>query len=140
MQRISFPLPPNLNQIINQARTNRYKSAGIKKQWTNKIAAIADRDLEPIEGKVWVAVESSFARSNSDPDNALASILKFGLDGLVKAGILEGDSIKTISSPILYSYYKEKTKTATIILFSDRTLYAKYLTNQIDRLNTADRT
>jgi hypothetical protein len=130
MQSLQFPQPPSLNQIINQSRTNKYGANHTKKIWTDKIAHLA-RSLTPIKGKCWVAVEWTYCRTNSDPDNALAGALKFSLDGLVQAGILEEDTVKHIASPLFFSYAKGKAGMIRILLFDDHDEHKKYILSKI---------
>ncbi len=132
IQILQFPQPPSLNQLINQCRANKYAANLQKKTWTNKIASSAiSQSLVPIKGKCWIAVESSYCRTNSDPDNALSSALKFGLDGLVLAGILEGDTVKHVVSPMLYFYSQKRASTVKLLLFDDYSEYKNYLLSKL---------
>jgi hypothetical protein len=134
MQTLSFPQPPSLNQIIDRARHNRYQSANLKKIWTAKIANLAG-ELTPISSPCWVAVEWDYISTLSDPDNALSGILKFGLDGLVKAGILKGDTVRHIVPPISFTYHRATDSTCKILLFSDYGEYKDYLLGIIAQNN-----
>ncbi|MGL6339825.1 MAG: hypothetical protein ACRC80_11870 [Waterburya sp.] len=126
MQILTLPQPPSLNKIINSARKNVYESARIKKEWTLLVATLA-KDLKPIKSTCWIALDFTYQRSNCDPDNLQAGILKVALDGLVLAGILPGDSVKHISSPIFTSYNKSSTKTAQLFIFDTFVEYADYI-------------
>lgn len=99
-------LPPTLNQQINSARTNRFHSAQIKRQWTGDIEIEARRQLPRIYfEKVWLAYEWTVPTFAFDEDN-VASAAKFVMDGLTKAGVLRNDNLTVIQSPVLRSYQR----------------------------------
>lgn len=107
---LEFPLPPTLNEQINLARTHWSKSAKIKKNWTNKIAAIALQQQAPaFPGKVWINF-TWYVTLASDQDN-VAAAAKYLCDGLVTAGVLKKDNLTIIQSPVLHCYEKRSQKT-----------------------------
>lgn len=114
-----FPMPPKLNQQIREARTNRYKSAETKTQWTNDIAVIAISDSKEVKfpEKVWLTFSWEVKTLNNDPDN-IAAAAKYIMDGLVIAGIIKDDSLAYIGSPIIHYYAKAKTEQVTIRISS----------------------
>lgn len=120
MQILTVPQPPTLNQMINKARSNKFAAAKDKKYWTNAVAKIALEQLEPIEGEFYVVGYFDYKTTASDADNLFAT-LKYILDGLVTAEIIEGDSVKYLKSPTLLYTRKISTKeqkTVTIELFN----------------------
>lgn len=129
MQYLEFDSPPTLNKIIKASRANKFQAASEKKKWTKYIAGLAI-DLEPVT-QAWVAVEWTYKMTNSDPDNALAGILKVTLDGLVRADIIPGDTVKEVLSPMFYSYCKGDSNRAKVILFDNFAEYQKYILSKI---------
>lgn len=102
VETFNFPLPPTLNEIIRMARGNIYASAKEKKFWTTKIALLcAGKKQFPSE--VWLEFVWKVKSKRNDPDNTSASA-KFLMDGLVLAGIIKGDSLKYIMSPVVHWY------------------------------------
>lgn len=109
----TFPTPPTLNQQITDARSNKYKSAAVKAQWTDHIAASALAQYKEQQNKQEVAPLTTvkleffwhYININSDADN-LAGAAKYLMDGLVKGGILTDDSLKYIQSPVIHNYTK----------------------------------
>jgi hypothetical protein len=99
---IPGPLP-GLNEIIDSAKGSGGRGAGyarLKRQWTDTIWALAKSARidtpGPFEERVtiaWLWVERDQRR---DPDNFIAGGRKVVLDGLVKAGVLRGDTWKWI--------------------------------------------
>ncbi|MGL5922140.1 hypothetical protein [Chroococcidiopsis sp.] len=111
------PLPPTLNEQIDYARGNRYKSAEIKKRWTNAIATecgVAKLPFFP--GLVWLSFEWQVKTHARDPDNIAASS-KYLLDGMVAAGVIAKDNLTIIQSPIIHHYVKGSDR--VIVTISD---------------------
>ena len=82
---------PGLNEIIATAKKHWSAYAKEKKRLTGSVALLAKvAQLKPVEG--WVVVRFQWYEKDRrrDPDNCRASA-KFILDGLVQAGVLEGD-------------------------------------------------
>ena len=119
------PLPPTLNNQIDIARSNRYKSAEIKKRWTNAIATECAQ-LPSFPGKVWLSFEwqiKSFAR---DPDN-IAAAAKYLLDGMVLARVIQRDNLTIIQSPVIHHYVKGADR--VVVTISDRAIAWENLQN-----------
>jgi hypothetical protein len=90
------PLPPTLNDQIRKARTNKFKSARVKKEWTLYIAGLAKKQKIPqFLGQVWLHYEWKLVNFNRDPDNTSAAA-KYINDGLKHAGIIVEDNLKII--------------------------------------------
>lgn len=105
-----FPLPPTLNKQIDLARDHWSKSSRVKKEWTNKICAIAlDSNSPSFPGLVWLQY-TWYVRFENDYDNVQAAA-KFISDGLVNAGVIKDDSLKYVQSPVIANY--EPVKRAT---------------------------
>jgi len=87
---------PGLNEIIGVARANRFASASQKHKWTAVCAKAAREAAIPaIARPVRVRICWFEPNVRRDPDNIEAAV-KFILDGLVEAGILEDDGQKNI--------------------------------------------
>jgi hypothetical protein len=105
-----FPLPPTLNKQIDLARDHWSKSSGVKKEWTNKICAIALSGDAPIfHGLIWQQF-TWYCRLENDADN-VAAAAKYINDGLVNAGVIKDDSLKYVQSPVIH-YYEKVSKSA----------------------------
>lgn len=101
-------MPPTLNEQINSARSNRYKSAEEKKNWTSLIAAIAhnqrqDNKWDTFTSPVWLEFTWYVPSRKWDADNVQAAN-KYVMDGLVLAKIIKGDSLMWIESPVIQWY------------------------------------
>lgn len=111
---IILPLPPTLNQQINLARSHWANSAKAKREWTDKVAYKV-RHYASLKGRVWVACEFRIKNFGSDPDNVAAS-KKYAFDGLVKAGVIEKDSLMIIQSPTIDFYIRGKKDEVLILI------------------------
>lgn len=114
---IIFDLPPTMNDIIKEARTNHYTSNKLKKEWTD-ISAIACLGKKKFPGKVWTSWEWHFKNLGRDEDN-LAASRKFICDGMVQAGIIKSDNCRTIMTPVLHWHYKDDSDWVELTI-SDR--------------------
>jgi hypothetical protein len=114
-----FPLPPTLNDQINDARKHWTVSAKSKEFWTNQIALLC-YGKQQFPGKVWVECHFYLKSFGRDPDNVLAS-LKYVFDGMVQAGILVNDNLNIIQSPLI-PFFK-KGKDCVTIIVSDKSLF-----------------
>lgn len=112
------PLPPTLNEQIDIARGNRYKSAEIKKRWTNAIATEC-YNLPSFPGKVWLSFEWQVRTLARDPDN-IAAAAKYLLDGMVAARVICNDNLTIIQSPVIHHYVKGADR--VVVTISDKTL------------------
>jgi len=86
----------DLNEYIRQERGNKYVAAKTKLRETDYVALIANNHkVEPVIGRVKVHFTWFCKNMMKDPDN-IAFAKKYILDGLVVAGILQGDGWKHI--------------------------------------------
>lgn len=120
--QVSFPLPPTLNEIIKEARDNRYKSAKSKREWTNYVKECCKTIKIKFPGKVWIDVCFHTRTRMNDPDNLMAG-LKPILDGLVKSSIIADDSISIIQSPVVQRFKTTKGKNSVVLTFSNKPIY-----------------
>ena len=108
---------PDLNTIIAASKQHWAKYHAFKKRYTDYVALVAKMQLQPImEYPVAIEIDWHCRNRRKDPDG-IAFGKKFILDGLVEAGILEGDGWKHISE--LYDRFfrdKEKPRIEIIIL------------------------
>jgi len=88
---------PTLNEYINVERTNRYGAASMKKSATTgcMVESLNYRGLIDPNGLYDVVACWETADNKLDPDNVYFGI-KFVLDGMVKAGIINNDGRKNI--------------------------------------------
>lgn len=115
--KLRFALPPTLNEQISMARTGWQPSAKSKANWTEYIMreCLGHRGFT---GQVWIKFNWFVRNLACDPDNVSAAA-KYLMDGIVKAGIIEDDSLKIIQSPVLHFFTKSKDK-EVLITISDR--------------------
>ena len=92
---IPFRLP-GMNEIIDANRESRYAGATQKATYT-LLARNAGQNAEPVIGRVDVVCTWYCKDRRRDPDNVSAGI-KFVLDGLIQAGVLQNDGWKQIRS------------------------------------------
>ena len=99
-----------LNKYINIERGNKFGAAAIKKKLTNKVSFLATEAKFKIEPNVKHDIVLTWFKPNnrSDHDN-ISFAVKFVLDGLIKAGILQDDSPKYIGS-IIHHFELDRTK------------------------------
>lgn len=86
---------PALNDITDAARENRFKAAAMKKEYTELVAWYAKAARIPHMEQIDVSVTWYEPNRKRDKDNIHAGI-KFILDGLVQAGVLDNDGWKQI--------------------------------------------
>lgn len=117
-----FDMPPTLNVQIREARSHWSKSDKTKEIWTKRIQKWAE-GAESFQGNVWIDFEWRIHTRNNDPDNVSAAA-KFVMDGLVDAGVIKGDSLMTIQSPVIHAYGKApKGEERVRVRISDRPLW-----------------
>ena len=127
-------MPPGLNKIINSNRSNKYAGAGMKKTWTNKAIDCCKKQVRecPIV-KVYIAAHYRISTRANDVDN-IQSTKKFILDGIVKAGVIKDDNFTHVM-PVIYETFEfigtKKNYTVDIMLFTDKTEYTNYITNDL---------
>lgn len=92
VKRAGWWIHPSLNDWA-MLRGARFTVNRIKQEWTAKILDVA-RGIEPVRGPVVVTVTYFFPDDRRrDLDNYVP---KFILDGLVEAGVIEGDDSETV--------------------------------------------
>lgn len=111
---IWFPLPPTMNEIINEARRHRFESSKLKKEWTNTCRDIAI-GYPSFPDKVWMAWVWHINNLARDEDN-LASARKFICDGLVQAGVLKNDSCLIIQTPVVHWHERSKNDAVMVAI------------------------
>lgn len=116
---ITYPMPPKLNDQINLARSHWSESSKVKTQWTNDIA-VYSYGAPHFPGVVWLDFEWRVKRFTSDPDNVSAAA-KYIMDGLVDMGIIVGDSLKVVQSPVVHRFSKGADE--VVVTISDRPIY-----------------
>lgn len=84
---------PNLNDMIDAARANRYASAEMKKANTELVAWCVKRAKIPKMKRATLNITWYEISVRRDPDNVQAAV-KFVWDGLVAAGVLTNDGWK----------------------------------------------
>lgn len=95
---IRFTIPgelPSMNQIIAKSKQHYGAYAAMKKKYTGLVIEHAN-DVQPI-GKADFVITWYCKNKRIDPDNTSAGV-KFLLDGLVEAGVMENDGWGNINS------------------------------------------
>lgn len=83
---------PGRNEAENAARAHWTKGRDFKRTWTDYVAYQAlGQCAAPFEGTAKVRVTFYEPNRKRDQDNVISG-LKYLCDGLVKAGVLKGDS------------------------------------------------
>jgi len=97
----TFSIPgelPDLNTYINTERGNKYAAAAMKADATALVCQMAQyRRVQKVHQPVVIEIHWLCRDKKKDPDN-IAFAKKFIMDGLVLAGILEGDGWKNVLS------------------------------------------
>ena len=88
---------PGLNDITDTARANIRQAARQKREYTDRVAWCAKSAKLPHMEKVDVKITWFEPNKKRDKDNINAGI-KFILDGLVVAGVLDNDGWKQIGT------------------------------------------
>ena len=87
---------PNLNDVIAASKRHWSYYSKEKKRWTEIVAQEAKaQGLYKMRLPVWVRTTYYMKTRRGDPDNVRVAI-KYILDGLVQAGVLEDDSQRWI--------------------------------------------
>ena len=94
---LDFPLP-TMNEMIRTARGNRFASAAQKKKYTDLVAMeIMVQTSRPHFEAVSLDITWIETKRKRDPDNVFAAV-KFILDGIVAAGIIDDDDRNHVAS------------------------------------------
>lgn len=90
-------IPPTLNEMVNEARTNKFVSAKTKKHFTDLVhVECLKQKLKPFSdesGIIHQEITFYVSNFNRDWDN-LVSSMKYINDGLVKAKVIRDDNLK----------------------------------------------
>ena len=87
---------PSMNQIIAKSKQHYGAYAAMKKKYTGLVIEQA-KDMQPI-GKADFVFTWYCKDKRKDPDNVAAGGTKMCLDGLVEAGVMEGDGWGQVNS------------------------------------------
>lgn len=110
---------PSTNEIINQNRINRYAAASQKKKYTKLIAYLTKEQMkEKIKNKVDVSCNWFVKNKRKDKDNISGGI-KFILDGLQEAGVIENDGWEQIGD-IHHYFYVDKNNPRVELRLEER--------------------
>jgi hypothetical protein len=88
---------PGLNDMTDVARKNKYKSAEMKKEYTELVKLVALASKIPHMKRIDLIISWYEPNMKRDKDNIQAGT-KFILDGLVAAGIIDNDGWKQIGT------------------------------------------
>jgi hypothetical protein len=113
-----------LNRVT---RMHHYVIAKHKKDFT-LLAQLDCQNRHKFNGKVWIEI-FYFLKKNIDPIDNLPAALKPILDGMVKAGVIKGDDIGIIQSPLVSWHIKiapkknQKICDFVVILVSEKPIF-----------------
>ncbi len=113
--QISLPLPPTLNEIINESRGGWQAAASTKKQWTNKIAGFIEECGFTLQDKVWLEFNWYLKNFGRDADN-VAAAAKYIMDGIVSGKGIRNDNLTIIQSPVIHYYHRSNIDIAALSL------------------------
>lgn len=133
MIELTFTKPIGLNKLIDISRSNKFVAAAAKKKATNLAAAEAKQQTEvSIICKVYMTYEISYSTETTDMDN-LNSCLKPILDGIVKAGIIQDDSLKHTHPFAFITYTKapRASQFVKVLIFINQEEFHHYVSSQI---------
>jgi hypothetical protein len=95
---LDFPLP-TLNEMIRTARGNKFAAAAQKKKYTDLVAMeIVVQTERPHFEAISLDITWIETKKKRDPDNVTGSGLKFLMDGIVAAGIIDDDDRDHVAS------------------------------------------
>ncbi|MEH1833005.1 MAG: hypothetical protein V7L29_13200 [Nostoc sp.] len=112
-----MPLPPSMNEIINQARSGWQASAGLKKYWTNLIGEFVRECEFCLDGAVWIEFHWYLKNFGRDSDN-VAAAAKFIMDGLVTGQAIRNDNLTVIQSPVVHYYHRSSGDNGVLLRLS----------------------
>ena len=87
---------PGLNEMIDEARIHRMRSAEQKKLYTELVMWYAKKAKIPKMERVSLNITWYEPNRRRDPDNVAGGGTKFILDGMVLAGVLDNDGWKQV--------------------------------------------
>ncbi len=109
---------PSLNEIIDEARYNRYASNNQKQTYNDLVYLSAkSQNLKPFTKKINLKFSWYCKDRRRDKDNIMAG-QKYVLDGLQLAGIIENDGWKEIGD-IYHKFYVDKDNERIEILMKE---------------------
>ena len=114
---LTMPLPPSMNEIINQARSGWQASAGLKKYWTNLIGEFVQECEFCLDGAVWIEFHWYLKNFGRDSDN-VAAAAKFIMDGLVTGQAIRNDNLTVIQSPVVHYYHRSSGDDGVLLRLS----------------------
>ena len=118
MNLIYFGTLPGLNEIIKEARKNRYAAAYQKKKTQEEIATqLWPYVFRGFGGPVNIHINFYEKDRRRDEDNVMAG-MKFILDAIVQMGVIPDDSQKYCH--VTPAVYVDKEKPRIEILIEDR--------------------
>jgi Holliday junction resolvase RusA-like endonuclease len=90
---------PGLNEYIKFERANKFKAIKLKKQYTDICGLFSKKIKSKIKKDTNYSLIINWTVKNNkkDPDNIYFAV-KFILDGMVKAGVLQNDTRRFIGS------------------------------------------
>lgn len=106
---------PSLNEIIDEARRNRYASAEQKKKYTDLIAWHMKK-LPQLE-RIDIVIVWHCDSKRKDKDNIMAG-QKFILDGMVEAGVIKNDGWSEVGD-IRHEFAIDKNNPRIEVLIRD---------------------
>ena len=111
---------PSRNKVDLANRRNRYVGAKMKHDITGRIAIVIKSlmqsgQLRPIENPCIVSVLFTEPTRRQDVDN-VGSAVKFLLDGMQEAGLIQGDSPRYVIAVPTWVQYGEKPSVHTTII------------------------
>ncbi|MGL5079667.1 MAG: hypothetical protein ACRDBG_28045 [Waterburya sp.] len=133
MIELTFSKPLGLNKLIDISRSNKFAAAASKKKATNLAAAEAKQQTDvSIICKVYMTYEISYSTETTDMDN-LNSCLKPILDGMVKARVIQDDSLK-YTQPFAFMTYTKAPRASQFVkvrIFTNQEEFRHYVSSQI---------
>lgn len=90
---------PGLNEFVNSQRHNKYSGAALKKKFTMICGLAAKKIKKKLKKDTQYSLILNWTTKNNkkDPDNIYFGV-KFILDGMVNAGVLQNDNRKFIKN------------------------------------------
>ena len=112
---------PSLNDMIDACKAGKRNRGSVynrQKQNADERVALAARHLPKLVPKVDIVCDWYEPNARRDPDN-IAAAHKFILDGLVKAGKLDGDSRKYVNA-LADRFPMEKGRVGVMVTIFDQ--------------------